>query len=205
LVGYALVKTLRITLTALVAGTVAGWTLAIFGAVLGRGVSFLGELIHVFASSLPPALVALMFASFAARTGQADLWLTGALTLLEVHRSYRAATRTAARVKVAPHTVAAQALGASQWFLIRHYYLPEVWQLWKPAFALELADLAAIEATVSFLGLGSTTADPTLGRLVADGRYFLATAPWLVSAPALVIVALLAAGVRQLFVARGTQ
>ena len=40
-----------------------------------------------------------------------------------------------------------------------------------------------MEASLSFLGLGIQQPTPSWGNMIADGRTFLTTAPWMVIAP----------------------
>ena len=44
-------------------------------------------------------------------------------------------------------------------------------------------------ASLSFLGLGAQPPDPEWGRLVADGRNYIATRGWLTLWPSLTVVA----------------
>jgi peptide/nickel transport system permease protein len=55
---------------------------------------------------------------------------------------------------------------------------------------LELARVVILEAALSFLGLGVQPPTPSWGRMLADGRDFLATAWWISTFPGLAIMSL---------------
>jgi peptide/nickel transport system permease protein len=55
---------------------------------------------------------------------------------------------------------------------------------------LELARVVVLEASLSFLGLGIQPPTPSWGRMLADGREFIATAWWLATFPGVAIVLL---------------
>ncbi len=93
------------------------------------------------------------------------------------------------RVKTLPYVEAAR-LGGSGWgqILWRHI-LPNAW---GPVAVLATLDVgAAILATagLSFLGFGATPPAAEWGTLIANGRHFLITAPWVSLLPGLFLVA----------------
>lgn len=45
-----------------------------------------------------------------------------------------------------------------------------------------------VEATLSFLNLGIPAPTPSWGNMIADGRAYLATCPWLVLAPGIALM-----------------
>ena len=53
---------------------------------------------------------------------------------------------------------------------------------------LQLGALILAEAALSFLGVGITPPDAAWGAMVADGRRYLVTYPWLSLAPGLAIM-----------------
>lgn len=93
------------------------------------------------------------------------------------------------RVKTLPYVEAAR-LGGASWgrTLIRHI-LPNAW---GPVAVLATLDFgAAILATagLSFLGFGAAPPAAEWGTLIANGRHFLITAPWVSLLPGLFVVA----------------
>ncbi|WP_369811836.1 ABC transporter permease [Pseudomonas alabamensis] len=93
------------------------------------------------------------------------------------------------RVKTLPYVEAAR-LGGASWgrTLLRHV-LPNAW---GPVVVLATLDFgAAILATagLSFLGFGAAPPAAEWGTLIANGRHFLITAPWVSLLPGLFVVA----------------
>ncbi|MCS4250008.1 MULTISPECIES: ABC transporter permease [unclassified Pseudomonas] len=93
------------------------------------------------------------------------------------------------RVKTLPYVEAAR-LGGASWArtLLRHI-LPNAW---GPVAVLATLDFgAAILATagLSFLGFGAAPPAAEWGTLIANGRHFLITAPWVSLLPGLFLVA----------------
>ncbi len=91
------------------------------------------------------------------------------------------------RVKILPYVEAAK-LGGAGWFsvLLRHV-LPNSW---GPVAVLTTLDFGfAILATagLSFLGFGAAPPAAEWGTLIADGRNFLMTTPWLSLIPGLFV------------------
>jgi peptide/nickel transport system permease protein len=92
------------------------------------------------------------------------------------------------RVKTLPYVEAAR-LGGASWgrTLLRHV-LPNAW---GPVAVLATLDFgAAILATagLSFLGFGAEPPAAEWGTLIANGRQFLITAPWVSLLPGLYVV-----------------
>jgi peptide/nickel transport system permease protein len=92
------------------------------------------------------------------------------------------------RVKTLPYVEAAR-LGGASWSrtMLRHI-LPNSW---GPVAVLATLDFgAAILATagLSFLGFGAAPPAAEWGTLIANGRHFLITAPWLSLAPGLFLM-----------------
>jgi peptide/nickel transport system permease protein len=55
-------------------------------------------------------------------------------------------------------------------------------------FTLNVSNLILLESSLSFLGLGVQPPTASLGSMVGNGRDYMATAPWIVAVPAVVIV-----------------
>ncbi|AXO88516.1 ABC transporter permease [Pseudomonas sp. K1(2024)] len=92
------------------------------------------------------------------------------------------------RIKTLPYVEAAR-LGGASWLrtLLRHV-LPNAW---GPVAVLATLDFgAAILATagLSFLGFGAAPPAAEWGTLIANGRHFLITAPWVSLLPGLFVV-----------------
>ncbi|WP_409262516.1 ABC transporter permease [Pseudomonas putida] len=93
------------------------------------------------------------------------------------------------RIKTLPFVEAARLCGASWARTLLRHVLPNAW---SPVAVLATLDFgAAILATagLSFLGFGAAPPAAEWGTLIANGRHFLITAPWLSLLPGLFVVA----------------
>ncbi|OXR40382.1 putative D,D-dipeptide transport system permease protein DdpC [Nocardia cerradoensis] len=92
------------------------------------------------------------------------------------------------RVKTLPYVEAARAGGASWLRVLLRHVLPNSW---GPVLALSVLDFGTAiiaVAALSFLGFGAAPPQAEWGSLVAGGRNFLVTAPWVSLLPGAVIV-----------------
>lgn len=83
---------------------------------------------------------------------------------------------------------AAEALGVPPRRLLVHHVAPHLTRVVAAASATLLADLLAVEAGVSFLGLGVRPPTPSWGTILQDGVAYLGSAWWVAMAPALLLV-----------------
>ncbi|MFO0096250.1 MAG: ABC transporter permease [Gemmatimonadaceae bacterium] len=83
---------------------------------------------------------------------------------------------------------AAEALGVPPRRVLVHHVAPQLTRVVGAASATLLADLLAVEAGVSFLGLGVRPPTPSWGTILQDGVAYLGSAWWVAMAPALLLV-----------------
>ncbi len=84
--------------------------------------------------------------------------------------------------------LSARAIGASTTRIMFRHILPNVLTPALVVGTLELARVIIMDAALSFLGLGVPPPAPSWGRMLAEGRTYLATAWWAVTFPGLAIV-----------------
>lgn len=84
---------------------------------------------------------------------------------------------------------AARALGASPGRVLARHLLPHVGDTLRASGALLVADLLALEAGLSFVGLGVRPPTASWGSMVQDGLEVLGTAPWTAAVPCACLVA----------------
>lgn len=83
---------------------------------------------------------------------------------------------------------AAQAIGATPArVMLRHVVPNSVGPLLVQA-SISMGIAILIEASLSFIGLGTQPPDPSLGSMLAEGRDFMREAPWVVVFPGLAIM-----------------
>ncbi|WP_329259321.1 ABC transporter permease [Actinoallomurus sp. NBC_01490] len=163
------------TLVGVVSGYAGGWA----DAVVGR----LTDVLFAF----PAILLALTVISALGR-GWPETTLAIAIVYLPIFiRTARGPTLT---VRNAEYVKAGRVLGFGPLRLVGRHVLPNVAAPILVQTTLAMSWAVLTESTLSFLGLGTQPPQSSLGLMVADGRTFLTTEPWMLAAPAAVIVVL---------------
>ncbi|MFQ4148077.1 ABC transporter permease [Arthrobacter sp. LAPM80] len=93
------------------------------------------------------------------------------------------------RVRNEEYVEAAGALGVRRGTVLLTHVLPNASRPVISMAALEMGTAILSVSALSFLGFGPQPPTPEWGSLVASGRQFVATAPWLSILPGLVVVA----------------
>lgn len=96
-----------------------------------------------------------------------------------------------------PFVEAARAIGATRWDLFRRHVMPHLGSPVAASGALLLADILAVEAGLSFIGLGVRPPGASWGNMLQDALPYMQTAWWLTAVPSLLLIAtvLSAAGI----------
>jgi peptide/nickel transport system permease protein len=87
-------------------------------------------------------------------------------------------------------TLAAQALGASPYHIIRVHLLPNVLSPILVIGTLSLARIILLESGLSFLGIGVPPSIPSWGNMIDEGRGNLNNAAWIALTPSIVLMLL---------------
>jgi peptide/nickel transport system permease protein len=86
------------------------------------------------------------------------------------------------------HVAAAQGLGAGWPRVVFRHILPNVLAPLIVQASVSLAFAILIEASLSYLGLGTQPPDPSWGTMLNEGRTYVETAPWMSIFPGLAIM-----------------
>jgi peptide/nickel transport system permease protein len=79
-------------------------------------------------------------------------------------------------------------LGATPGRVYLHHILPNVASTLIVSMTLTFPEIILMESGLSFLGLGVQPPETSLGNMVGFGREYLTRAPWIMLAPAVVIM-----------------
>jgi ABC-type dipeptide/oligopeptide/nickel transport system permease subunit len=109
----------------------------------------------------------------------------GATGWLGIARLLRAKTM---QVRALEFVEASRALGQSTPQILIRHVLPNVGGPLVVSATMLVAQMIVAESVLSYLGLGIAPPTPTWGRMLWEGQGDLATAPWLLLAPATAIV-----------------
>jgi peptide/nickel transport system permease protein len=84
--------------------------------------------------------------------------------------------------------VAARAVGAGHWHIMRAHMLPNLLSSMLVLGTLSLGRIILLESGLSFLGIGVRPPTPSWGNMISDGRAFLTNAPWWAVMPGIALV-----------------
>jgi peptide/nickel transport system permease protein len=157
---------------------------ALFGASLGLIAAYVGGRTEAtimrivdLQLSFPSILVALMILAF---LGKGVLNVVLALVIVEWATYARAARGTALVERRKEYMEAAESLAIPRWRMLFVHLLPNCLPPLIVIATVQVARAIALEATLSFLGLGVPITEPSLGLLVANGyQYMLSGMTWI--------------------------
>lgn len=180
---------LRLTLTLAIMGATIGLVIGglvglVAGMAGGRTESALMAAVDV-QISVPFTLIALLVLAIFGSSLPVLVLVLGLNGWEQYARIVRAEVR---RLMALPFIEAARLVGSGRLSLAREHILPNIVSPLVVQFTLSLASIILLESTLSFLGLGVQPPTATLGSMVGVGRNFLQTAPWIVLAPAFLIL-----------------
>jgi peptide/nickel transport system permease protein len=179
----------RISLTVGVVAVAIGATIGILigltAGFFGGGVdSFLMSIVDILLV-LPTILLALVIV---AMLGPGVFNLMIAVGISNAPRFARLTRAEVLAVKKMVFVDAASALGASYIRLMLRHILPNSFASIVVLSSLRIAQAITTEASLSFLGLGVAPPTPTWGSMIADGRVYLRTSPWVAIFPGIMIM-----------------
>lgn len=135
--------------------------------------------------AFPPILLAI---AIGAVLGPSLLNAVIALTVAYTPRTARIVRASVLVIRESEFVEAARALGAGHARILFKHILPNALAplLVQLSFIFALAILA--EAVLSFIGVGPPPPAPTFGNIIADGRNYIAEAPWITIWPGIAIM-----------------
>jgi len=160
--------------TALLIGLTAGLAAAYFG---GRTDTVVMRLVDLHLS-FPPILVALILLAVLGRGVDKIIF---ALIVVQWATFARVARGTALSERNREYMEAAATLGLGRWRILFGHLLPNCLPPLMVLFTVEIASAIALEATLSFLGVGLPATQPSLGLLIANGFQFVMSGQYWIS------------------------
>lgn len=134
-----------------------------------------------------PLLIGAMLVLSVAGGGRLSLWAT--LFLFGWMPYVRLARDLARKTVHLEFVTASRAAGAGHWWVFRRHILPAVLPPAISYAAMQAGSMVLLVAELGFLGFGVQPPLPDWGLMLAEGRAFLRTAPWLVLWPVLALAA----------------
>jgi peptide/nickel transport system permease protein len=156
---------------AAVCGTLLGVTAGYFGGVLDRIVSRIVDLLLAF----PELLLAIMIAAVLG----GSFWnIIAVITVAFIPGFARVARASTLAVKQEPYVEAAVAVGVSTPVIILRHIVPNIAAPIVVLMTLWVASAIRLEASLSFLGIGTRAPNPSWGNIIRDGLDNLFGSPW---------------------------
>lgn len=184
---YGLRLTLSLALMGAVIGLLLGGALGLLAGILG---GLFDDIIMGAVDTqiaIPFTLIALLILAIFGSSLIVIVCVLGIYGWEQYARIIRGEVR---RLKAMPFIEAARAAGATRGRIAVKHLLPNLVSPIVVQFTLSFSNIVLLESTLSFLGLGVQPPTATLGAMVGIGREYMPSAPWIVIAPALAILAI---------------
>jgi peptide/nickel transport system permease protein len=156
---------------AAIVGTTMGVVAGYFGGAVDRVISRLVDLLLAF----PELLLAIIIA---AALGGGFWNVVAVLTVAFIPGFARVARAQTLSVKQEPYIEAAVAVGVSTPVIIFRHIVPNIAAPIVVLITLWVASAIRLEASLSFLGLGTQPPNPSWGNIIRDGLNNLFGSPW---------------------------
>jgi len=156
---------------AAIIGTVLGVIAGYFGGIADRVISRVVDLLLAF----PELLLAILIA---AALGGGFWNIITVITIAFVPGFARVARAQTLAIKQEPYVEAAIAMGVRVPVILIRHIVPNIMAPIVALMTLWVASAIRIEASLSFLGLGTQAPNPSWGNIIRDGLASLFSSPW---------------------------
>ncbi len=182
---YGLQMTLLIAVSGAIIGMLIGGTLGLLAGAAGGTADALVMALVDIQIAVPFTLVALL----AVAVFGSDMHVLIVVLGIAYWEQYARIIRgEVLKLREMPFIEASRAAGASPLRIAFRHIVPNVISPLVVMFTLNFSNIVLLESSLSFLGLGLSPPTATLGSMVGIGRDYMHTAPWIVAAPALLIL-----------------
>jgi peptide/nickel transport system permease protein len=188
---YGLRVSLLVAVVSGVIGLAIGLSLGLLSGYVGGRVDAVIMRIVDLQLSFPTIFVALLILAIFGRGVDKVIF---ALVVVQWAYYCRAARAAAMVESNKEYIEAARSLNISRWRIVTCHLLPNCLPPVLVVATIQIASSIAIEATLSFLGLGMPPTEPSLGRLIANGfQYTMSGQHWISVFPGLALLVTIAA------------
>ena len=167
-----------------VCGTAVGALTGYFGGVVDEALMRFNDALTAF----PSILLALVIISILGPGKKYNVILALGLVFIP---SFARVTRTAfASLRDVNYVKSARLMGASRGRILVVHILPNTMSVLLPAITIGFNNAVLAEASMSYLGIGVTPPDASLGYMLSEAQSMLTMAPWYAIGTGLVIILL---------------
>jgi len=186
---YGLGASLQIGVIAGAIGLVIGTMIGIVAAYAGGRVETLLMRLVDLQLSFPAVLLALVLMAL---LGQGKAQLITALVAAQYAYFARTAFGAASAERAKDYIEAAMATPLSNARIVFRHLLPNAMPALIVVATVQIANAIALEATLSFLGLGLPVTEPSLGMLISNGvKYMMSGRYWISVYPGIALIILI--------------
>ena len=176
---------LFIGLVAAFVGSTAGAILGVFSAYMGGKVDLIMQRIMDVMLAFPLLILALAIVSV---LGRSIPNVVLAIAIPIIPRTTRIVRSSALSVKENVFVEAARAVGSQHWRVMARHILPNVMAPYLIMLTAQLGNAILVEASLSFLGLGTAEPTPSWGLMLSgSAASYAEKAPWVAIFPGLAI------------------
>ncbi len=164
------------TLFGLPMGLIAGY----YGGAVDKAISFIIDILLSFPAIILTILITAMLGPN----------LTNAMLSISVAFTPRIARIVRGQVlsvKEEDYVVVSKAMGGKGWYIMLRHILPNSMAPLLVQVTLALGSAVIIESSLAFLGLSAQPPIPSWGDMINRGRRYMYTAPWMLTAPGIMI------------------
>lgn len=155
-----------------ICGTLIGALTGYFGGIVDDVLMRLGDVLTAF----PSILLALVVISILGPGKTINVMIALGLVFIP---SFARVTRTAfASLRDVNYIKSARLMGASSSRILWRHMLPNTWDVLLPALTIGFNNAALAEASMSYLCIGVTPPDASLGYMLSEAQGMFVRAPW---------------------------
>lgn len=171
---------------------VVGVSTAVIGTVLGVLAGFYGgkvDMVIMRISEIQSAIPTMIFAiAVIAVLGNSITNLVVVLIITRWIQYTRVVRSNVMSIRRQEFVSASRVLGGTDLHIMFTQILPNVLTALIIVMSQGFGAIILMESSLSFLGLGVPTPQPSWGRMISDGREYLSTSPWVVVVPGIALM-----------------
>ena len=176
--------TLTIALAVLAVGAVCGLIVGYYGGPVDALVMRLCDAVAAF----PSVLLALVVIAV---VGPGTYNVIGVLGVLFIPSFARLVRGEFLKYRDRDFVRSAQLMGVSGLRIVFVHILPNLWPTLLSGLTIGFNNAVLAEASMSYLGIGVSPTDPSLGYMLSEAQGYLSKAPWYTAFPAAVVILLI--------------
>ncbi len=182
---YGTRRTIAGSLAAVLIGLASGMLLGLLAAYFGKVVdALIGRLIDVLLSipGLLLSMVIVVSLGFGTLNAAIAVGISSVAVFTRLMRSEVLTVKELGFVEASRH------LGESRWNILMRHVVPNAYASVLSLTALQFGSAILWISSLNFLGYGAAPPEPEWGLLVAEGREYMVSSPWMVLLPGTVVV-----------------